>query len=173
MSKGKYELDKKDLSQVMQMLGCDFKAGTLYWKVDIGNYKIGDIAGNKGDGSGKYSGVTLRLRRGKRSIRRSWIIWAIKNGRWPKDEIDHINCDPRDDRLVNLREATSRQNKANRSVRSINKSGLKGVSLHRQSGLWRARLGAKGITTYHKTKNKAHEAYILRAKAEYGEFARS
>jgi HNH endonuclease len=42
------------------------------------------------------------------------FLWML--GRWPYDEVDHIDRDPSNDRWSNLREATSSQNKFNRTT---------------------------------------------------------
>ena len=46
---------------------------------------------------------------------------------WPESEIDHINSDRSDNRWINLRPASSRQNKQNRRFKE-NHLGVKNVS---------------------------------------------
>src|ERR1039458_5689462 len=60
------------------------------------------------------------------------------SGAWPTKEIDHVNGDPGDDRLINLREATHAQNQANR--RKGLHSVQKGVKRSRSGNRWEARL---------------------------------
>ena len=55
------------------------------------------------------------------------IAWALHHGEYPLLEIDHINGDGADNRLCNLRLATSSQNNQNRRLSSRNKTGIKGV----------------------------------------------
>ena len=55
------------------------------------------------------------------------IAWLLMTGRWPKDEIDHRDTDPSNNRWHNLREATSSQNKTNTRTPRNNTSGFKGV----------------------------------------------
>jgi hypothetical protein len=41
------------------------------------------------------------------------VIWKMKTGKDPTEMIDHINRDPSDDRWVNLREISRRDNRLN------------------------------------------------------------
>ncbi len=89
----------------------------------------------------------------------------------PPAEIDHKNGAGNDNRWVNLRPATSHQNKCNSKLRSDSKIGLKGV----QS--WRNRFRAYiciegkrvGLGVF-LTKEQAHAAYCEAARQEFGEF---
>jgi len=45
------------------------------------------------------------------------LAWFYVHGRWPVDQIDHINRCPGDNRLVNLREASPSLNSLNRVSR--------------------------------------------------------
>lgn len=57
-------------------------------------------------------------------------------GRWPKDEVDHKNRIPGDDRWINLREATHSENMRNRAPRKDNKSGVAGISWRESRQKW-------------------------------------
>ena len=52
--------------------------------------------------------------------------WAMHYGRWPTGLIDHINGDPADNRISNLRECNNAQNLANGAARA-GTSKFKGV----------------------------------------------
>jgi hypothetical protein len=65
-------------------------------------------------------------------------------GKWPKQQIDHVNLNKRDNRFANLRLATPRENNANLPLKSSNTSGFKGVNFDRRSGKWLARARAGG-----------------------------
>jgi hypothetical protein len=89
---------------------------------------------------------------------------------------DHINCDRLDNRKENLRQCSQLENSRNRGRNSNNKSGYKGVYLHRPSNKWAAiihhnRIG-KYLGLFH-TKEEAHAAYCRAAIEMHGEFART
>ncbi len=93
----------------------------------------------------------------------------------PKSQVDHRNLNTLDNRRDNLREATDRQNRFNKPARRDNACGFKGVSLHRQSGKWRAEISAYGKRRRKSgfdSPKDAHFQYQKWAKTMHGEFAR-
>lgn len=66
-------------------------------------------------------------------------IWAMVYGYWPK-EVDHINGDPQDSRLENLREVTHRENCLNGRTRARNSSGANGVNWDASRNKWLVRI---------------------------------
>lgn len=58
----------------------------------------------------------------------------------PGEVVDHIDRNPLNNTLDNLRCVTKRKNAINTDVRSDNTSGCKGVSYHKRSGKYRAYL---------------------------------
>jgi len=103
------------------------------------------------------------------------VAFAIIENKWPADEVDHVNGVKLDNRAANLRAASRSQNQRNRSVRSDSKTGAKGVSIHRQSGLWRFRIqaGATVVVGYRKTKDEAIAAHTAESARLHGEFGRT
>ena len=100
------------------------------------------------------------------------VAWAITYGRWPKETIDHINGNPSDNRLCNLREATYKENLANKKS-GRGKSNYLGVSLS-ATNRWVAQLSVNGhrfcLGTYDDEIDAA-KAYDKKAKEVHGEFA--
>lgn len=94
-------------------------------------------------------------------------------GRFPKNDIDHINRIRDDNRWCNLREATRSENVMNQSLRKCNTSGYQGVT---QVGRrWKA-CGSFNRVRYHlgtyPTAQEASAAYESFAKEKHGEFYR-
>ncbi len=87
--------------------------------------------------------------------------------------VDHINGDGFDNRRSNLRLATQKENNRNRRASFNFKTGAMGVSEHRKSGLFRARVYANGkeYCTYHQTIEAAVKARDDLAEKHHGEFA--
>lgn len=115
----------------------------------------------------KVSGKTFRSHR---------LAWFYVHGRWPAQDIDHINGIKNDNRLSNLREATRSQNKANIGVPGNSTSGIKGVCWNKALGKWQAHIKVKGKMRhlgFYPDKEDARYAYAIAAKDLFGEFARS
>lgn len=102
------------------------------------------------------------------------IIWEMHNGTIPAGmQIDHIDMDVFNNRIENLRLATTSQNKANNKKYANNTSGFKGVSRDRTR--WKAVIGYGGKRIrlgHYSTPEEAHMAYCVAAKKFQGEFAR-
>lgn len=77
------------------------------------------------------------------------LAWLCAHGVWPHGQIDHINGDRTDNRLVNLRDVSNSVNSENlRSPKSHNRSGFLGVRWHAGSRKWMARITTQGQTAY-------------------------
>lgn len=76
------------------------------------------------------------------------LIWLYAHGVMPDGEIDHINRNRQDNRISNLRDATSSENNLNRDILSNNTSGTIGVSWHKASCKWGAKLARNGVVKW-------------------------
>jgi predicted lipoprotein len=59
--------------------------------------------------------------------------------------LDHIDGNPLNNRIENLRIASRETNLHNSKRRSDNTSGVKGVCFHKQTRKWRARVALNGV----------------------------
>ena len=156
--------------EVKEMFDYDLEKGILIWKTRPVNskYLIGTIAGwiNKSSGY-----VLVKVKRKHYSSHR--VIWLWMTGKWPENQIDHINGIRNDNRFCNLREATSSQNNANKSKR--NSTGYKGIKKCKNHNKWESRIKINGKNAYlgsYDTPEEAHAAYVAKAKELFGEYAK-
>lgn len=145
----------------------DYKDGELYRKIKTGDsVKIGDKAGwHKHSG---YMCVSVLAK----SIYIHRVIFLMFHGYLPK-YIDHIDGNPSNNKIENLREATQSQNMANSS--RTNKKKLKGTTFCKKQKKWISAImiNYKRIHIgYFKTELEAHNAYTKKADEYFKEFAR-
>lgn len=98
------------------------------------------------------------------------VAWAMHFGEWPKETIDHINGNPADNRIKNLRSVTHAENMKNVKLRSDNKSGVVGVFWETRAGKWCARIEVNGSVKslgYYDDKEEAAKAR-MKAEIKYG-----
>lgn len=92
------------------------------------------------------------------------LAWAYVTGAWPANTVDHIDCDPGNNRWNNLRDVSQHMNKQNtRKARVDNRLGLLGV-VQRGPGKFVAYIGVGGRSKQvgrFSTPEAAHEAYVL------------
>lgn len=117
---------------IQSLFSYDPETGHVYWKAK-GSGRIK----KKPAGTIEESGYIGILVNGKR-IRAHRIAWVIQYGKWPSDQIDHINGNPSDNRLCNLREATNLQNGKNCKLKKSNSSGFAGISFEKFTNKWKA-----------------------------------
>lgn len=90
--------------------------------------------------------------------------------------VDHVNQNGLDNRRNNIRNCTQSQNMQNSGKKKTNPWGFKGVSFHKPTKSWMARIrfsnGFRKNLGYFRTPKDAGEAYAIAAKIHHGEFAR-
>lgn len=72
------------------------------------------------------------------------LIFLYVKGRFPINDIDHINGDRLDNKWVNLREVTRAENLMNLGVKGNNSSGFMGVHLRKDTNKYNAFIHHKG-----------------------------
>lgn len=81
-----------------------------------------------------------------KDIKAHRAAWAIHYGKWPSNQIDHINRNPRDNRISNLRDVTPQQNCANRNPQTSRGAIPSGIDFCK--GRWRVRTRIDGRRIY-------------------------
>lgn len=105
------------------------------------------------------------------------LAWLLGHGHDPGDnEIDHINCNKSDNRLVNLRLSTHAENLRNKGISSRNTSGYKGVFWRSDRCKWRACISVDGkrisLGSFD-TLEEGHAVYVEAAEKFHADFART
>ena len=143
----------------------EYHDGQLFRKVDCKSFKKGmkvGWVGKNGYFCTDVNGVRYRLHR---------LIYQFHYGNCP-EFLDHIDCNKSNNKIENLRPATSKQNSANRKITKTNKLGLKGVCFDKKKYKASIKINGKSIHigTFNDP-NIAHFAYCKKAKELFGEFS--
>lgn len=126
----------------LDSLNYDRETGEITWLVNRGSRATkGAIAGYlRADG---YRVIRLN----KKTMYAHRIAWWFVYGA-PPALIDHINRNPSDNRISNLRKADRSINAINSKLSARNRSGLKGVSWSKTMKKWRMAFKFRGRTVY-------------------------
>lgn len=157
-------------ARLKQLLDYDPVVGTFTWRVSRKKCRIGDRAGNLQPNG--YRRINID---GVKYYEQRLAIFYL-TGAWPPNDVDHAHRTPHLNGSAQLRSATTSQNIANAKRRKDNTAGYKGVSLHRVSGLYRARITCMGKEIslgYFSNAKLAHAAYAKAAKRIFGSFSRA
>lgn len=162
--------DPAILEYIRTSLAYDPDTGIFTWRIRRGCRGAGKEAGCLRKDGYRIIGVYFTEFLAHR------LAWFFVNGTWPDGEIDHINCDPSDNRIANLRLATRSQNQQNVPLTRANTSGYKGVIWDASRQLWRAEICVQYKRHYlgrFASKDEAYAAYAEACEKLHGEFARA
>lgn len=126
-----------DQAELMTLVSYDPDIGEFRRLRSCGRWMAGDVAGSE-----RADGYTFVVLNGRR-YRAHHLAWLYVHGVMPA-VIDHVNRDPSDNRISNLRLATLSENQQNRKQARNNSSGFRGASFNRQKGKWLSQINSKG-----------------------------
>ena len=140
----------------------DPTTGVFVRLVRAGRIPANSVFGNL-DGKGYLRGHILG-----RNYSLHRLAWFYIYGEWPKGCVDHLDRNPTNNRLTNLRSCTLAENQWNREKGVSKKTGLPtGVSLEKRTGKFYARIGRdwgkKHLGTFD-TVDDAAEAWLAADK---------
>ena len=118
-----------------EILNYDLETGIFIRKVSNSNrIKVGSVAGSI-DKDG-YLIITIDWKRYKAHR----LAWLYIYGYFPEHDIDHINRNPSDNRIKNLREVSRSCNMRNTGNHRDNTSGVKGVRFSEKRKKWMSQI---------------------------------
>lgn len=137
------------IAYLHECLECDESTGILTWRdrpKDLFKNEMGwrGFQGFVGKPATSLSNGYFRVRLNGRLFVAHKVVFAMVCGRWPVDELDHINGRRDDNRISNLREVSRRENCRNVALRSNNTSGVLGVYWKKDTKKWVAQIKANG-----------------------------
>ena len=120
----------------------EYRDGNLYWKNSPArNVRPGSIAGymqSEGYRSVKINNKQFKAHR---------IIFLMFYG-WLPEKVDHKDGDTLNNKIENLRFATSSENSFNAKKRADNKSGVKGVYWNKECKRWAVQISINNKHKY-------------------------
>jgi hypothetical protein len=163
-----------DVETLRKLLDYDPETGVFTWRerpLDLfSNPKRGNSWNARMAGKPAFSNIdNCGYPRGPilgRRILAHRVAWAIFHGEEPPTFIDHINGNRADNRISNLRLATSLQNMKNQKLNATNKSGVMGVRVFKATGKWHAQIKVRRKSIHLGYFNTFEEAVAARRNAE-------
>jgi hypothetical protein len=151
------------LNHVRSVLGYRPDTGVFHWKQASPNNKklIGKVAG-----SASSSGY-IKIKIGNKFYLAHRLAWLYMYGEWPPGSLDHIDRNPKNNAIANLRLASAAENSHNRLC-------LNGYWLNKDRGHFEARIMRHGKRIYlgvFPTELEARSAYEAASLKYSGEFS--
>lgn len=154
--------------RLLELVNYDPNTGVFTNKIKRSNISpVGKILGTKN----KSGHLVAQLDKKMYLLHR--LAWFYYYKVWPEGIIDHIDRNPQNNRIDNLREATKVTNSYNSKIRQDNTAGIKGVYYDKRRNKFYQQIVANKVKTflgYFSTKEEAAIAYANAARILHGEF---
>ncbi len=146
-------------TRLHELLAYNFHTGIFTWNVSRECNKKGNIAGTP-----KHGYVQIKLDKKIYSAHR--LAWLYVYGKFPENQIDHINHNRSDNSMGNLRHVDNQGNQRNKKIQSNNSSGVHGVHWKTQYSKWCAKIYVDRKAIHLGYFVEFHEAVNARKNAE-------
>ena len=147
----------------------EYKDGQLIWKISRGgSAKKGSVAGRKV----KQNYTQIEVDRKTYYLHR--LVFIYHNGYCPKI-LDHIDGNPDNNKLENLREATMSENQMNSKLNVNSSTKMKNVNWNTEANKYRVELSVNGKNKFIGYYNDPELAELVAIEARdkyHGRFAR-
>ena len=155
------------IEELREFLCYEPDTGLFRWKFSGRGTEANSVAGSLH--SKGYIDVTIN----KKRFKGHRLAWALYYNQDPGEmQIDHIDKNKSNNKIINLRLASNRENGANSGPQRNNKLGVKGICC--EKGKFKARIKSNG-KNYHlgcyDTIEEASDVYCAAAEELYGKFA--
>jgi hypothetical protein len=155
-------------ARLKELFAYDPLIGKFVRRERRGSARAGEIAGT--DNGCGY----LQIAVDRRVYVAHRMAWLYVNGTWPANQIDHVNGKRADNRISNLRLATSSENQCNTPRYKNTSTGVKGVCYHKRWKKFQAHIQInkkKAFLGYFHDLASAAAAYADAAAKLHGDFA--
>lgn len=142
-------------ARLKEVLHYDPETGCWTRLVAFHRRRLGPGAGSIFDSGYRY------VRLDGKAYRSARLAWFYMHGEWPVGMMDHLNGDRDDDRLINLRVVSVRENTQNKRIHREGR--LYGCSFHKPLQKWKAAIQVDKVVKhlgYFATEREAHECYL-------------
>lgn len=125
------------VDELKQRLKYDPETGIFTWLA--GTQYANQVAGTYETSEGRRTGYIRIVIKGRR-YQAHRLAFLYMTGRFPDDQIDHIDGDGCNNAWTNLREICAKGNALNRPLRRDNQSKIQGVYWNRHRNKWYAEI---------------------------------
>ena len=126
-------------ARLKELLHYDPETGLFTWLQSRGCMKAWSVAGSVH--TNHKSGKTyIHIKIDHKMYQAHRLVFLYMEGKFPPEEVDHINGAGADNKWWNLRKATKSENMRNERQRDDNTSGVIGVDFDKSRGRWRGQI---------------------------------
>ena len=159
--------DRLSYVRICALLEYDSAVGILRWKVRPGNVAFNNRFAGKQTGSTESSTGHLVITIDRERYYTHRVIWCYYYGEWPRLSIDHIDRDPSNNRIINLRSVSTQANGRNCKIAVNSLSGVTGVYEEgSKKHPWKAGIKVEGRSVHLGYFKFKYQAITARREAE-------